>query len=383
MLIRRLTWLSVALWVSGSANTLWAQLPVTPVPPPTTIWSFLGIPQAMRGMRDGMSNKFGNHPALERKPPLKALADPANLKSDVPAIKAAAEIKQAEDLKPQKIKAVKYLAKVGCGCYDKDGKVTAALVAAMDDCTEDVRRAAVEAITEGAQGECCSACNQKSCCNEKVTEQLAKLAYERDDQGCYVEPSERIRQAAIQALRVCCPNTGPPAEPTPLGPGEIESSEGPGRIESTAPGGSEGGRPDDPAPIPPVPGIDGPAAKPKPADAPAADSDPVTQTLDSQVIAAALRKESAATASGEADGGVQDAVVTVDLAKKTAKVQLARESAELQRGQRLQVYRSEGDQYQLLGELEVLEMFGGTATLRPLGRLDLRDITAGAVVALP
>ena len=84
-----------------------AQLPPPP-PPPATLWSFLGIPQGMRASRDNTLNSRGNFPGLERKPPLKPIADPKNLQSDNPAIKKAAEVKQAEDLKPQKIKAIKY-----------------------------------------------------------------------------------------------------------------------------------------------------------------------------------------------------------------------------------------------------------------------------------
>ena len=208
-----------------------------------TLWKFFGIPQGFRRVRDGLSNRRGNHPGLERKPPLKALADPANLESEVEAIKAAAEIKQAEDLKKQKIKAIKYLAEIGCGCYDKDGKVSDALAAALDDCTEDVRMATVESIQEAAGGECCSQCGSKSCCKEKVVLQLARLAYERDDKGCWVEPSERVRQAAAEALAVCCPSQAPveviapkteeiETPETPETPNDVEIPEAPEGIEA-------------------------------------------------------------------------------------------------------------------------------------------------------
>ena len=45
------------------------------------------------------------------------IADPANLQSDNPAIKAAAKAKAEQDLAPQKIKAIKYLATVGCAAF--------------------------------------------------------------------------------------------------------------------------------------------------------------------------------------------------------------------------------------------------------------------------
>ncbi|MEX2558990.1 MAG: hypothetical protein WD403_03700, partial [Pirellulales bacterium] len=174
--------------------------------PPATIWRFLGIPQGLHKLRDVTSNRRGNHPRLERKPPRLGIADPANLESKNPAIKKAAEIKMEEDLAPQKIKALKYLAKIGCGCYPG---VKEALMAALDDCTEKVRYEAAQQIGEAA-GDLCEVCSKKCCCDEELTKKLAEVAYERDDEGCWLEVSERVRQAAAEALRICCPATGPP-----------------------------------------------------------------------------------------------------------------------------------------------------------------------------
>ena len=181
-----------------------AQLPPPP-PPPATLWSFLGIPQGFRYIRDNSFNTRGNRPGMERRPPLKAIADPKNLASADPAIKKVAEVKMAEDLKPQKIKAVKYLASIGCGCYNRDGAITDALLKSMDDCTEEVRLQTVWAISEAAAGEACANCKMRSCCSEEISNKLYEIAYERDDTGCFLEPSERVRLAAAEALRTCCP----------------------------------------------------------------------------------------------------------------------------------------------------------------------------------
>ncbi len=173
-----------------------------------TLWSFLGIPQTYTSVRDNWDNRNGNRPRQERKPNLVRLADPQNLESPNPAIKKAAEIKKEEDLAKQKIKAVKYLTKIGCGCYNRDGSITDALLKALDDCTEEVRYQTVKAITEAANGEACVNCKNKSCCSEELSNKLYEMAYERDDAGCYLEPSERVRQAAAEALRACCPGRG-------------------------------------------------------------------------------------------------------------------------------------------------------------------------------
>ena len=118
-----------------------------------TVWDKLGVTCAfekMAAFRDSVINRTGKHPQWEKKPPLKALADAANLESPNPAIKAAAEIKMDQDLKAQKIKAIRYLAKIGCGCYPE---VKQALLDALEDCNEDVRYEAAIAFCEAGGGE--------------------------------------------------------------------------------------------------------------------------------------------------------------------------------------------------------------------------------------
>jgi hypothetical protein len=184
-----------------------------PPPPsaPLTLWNFLGIPQGFNKIRDASFNRRGNFPGLERKPPLKALADPSNLQSPVSAIKKAAEIKSEEDMAPQKIKAIKYLATVGCGCY---GGVKEAMMEALEDCTEEVRYQTVLAI-EDASTLHCETCNRDCCCDEELTKKLAEIAYEKNDKGCWLEPSERVREAAKSAMSACCPGQGPIGEDVP------------------------------------------------------------------------------------------------------------------------------------------------------------------------
>ncbi len=188
-------------------------------PAPSTLWSFFGIPKGLQKIRDTLTNRRGKHPNWERKPPLKKIADPANLEAENPAIKTAAKVKAEEDLAPQKIKAIKYLATVGCaGCYPG---VKEALLAALDDCTEEVRNEAASAFSEAA-GKPCENCNPDSCCSADVMTKLQEIAYEQDDQCCYKEPSARVREAAANALKTCRRVRPPaPEEPTPAGDKEV------------------------------------------------------------------------------------------------------------------------------------------------------------------
>lgn len=188
--------------------------PQTPVP---TFWQKLGLPQAGARMRDGLVNRRGNFPGLEKKPPVLALADPANLDPGKPEmIKAAAEIKQDQDLKKQKIKAIKFLGEVNCGCYNKDDKVVAAFMAALEDCDPDVRKAALDALCETASG-CtqCSAGCEPNCLSKDIRKKLEDMAFGCEN-GCFKEPEAELRQAAKGLLKTCPPPMEDPIEPEEL-----------------------------------------------------------------------------------------------------------------------------------------------------------------------
>ena len=70
-----------------------------------------------------------------------------------------------------------------------------------------MRLATIRAISEAALAKRCANCKQRSCCSEELSNKLYEIAYERDDTGCFLEPSERVRLAAAEALRTCCPGS--------------------------------------------------------------------------------------------------------------------------------------------------------------------------------
>jgi hypothetical protein len=216
--------------------------PAAPVPPPTTtFWNKMGIPQAFNKARDATSNARGNRPNSERKPPLLRLADPANLNSPYPEVKKAAEIKADKDAAPQKIKAIKYLATVGCGCYPG---VNDALLAALNDCTEEVRYAAAVALCQAA-GNPCNRCESSGCCNAKVMAKLHEKAYGQDAKGCYLESSAQVREAAKNALNSC-------RRMHPPGP-TVETAKGKTKVEIPEPEPEPNKASRAPDPVPPLP----------------------------------------------------------------------------------------------------------------------------------
>jgi hypothetical protein len=134
------------------------------------------------------------------------ILSPADAAGQPSAVSAAADIKAKEDGAQAKIQALRYLAEFGCGCYNKDGSVETAFYDSLGDCTEEVRYEAVLALRKVACSCCkCKGCNEKACCSEKIQKKLRELAYEKDDMGCPVEPSERVRRAARLALCECGP----------------------------------------------------------------------------------------------------------------------------------------------------------------------------------
>ncbi|MCC6508518.1 MAG: hypothetical protein IT423_05390 [Pirellulaceae bacterium] len=225
---------------------------VAPGTPVTTVWQKLGIPQTGARLRDSALNRRGNFPGLEKKPPLLKLADPANLAADKPAVvQTAAKIKAEQDMKKQKIKAIKFLGDVNCGCYNKDKAVEKAFIAALEDCDPDVRMAAVEAIDKTISN--CSQCRaqcEATCCTEDLYKKLNDIAYGVED-GCHKEPEQDIRCAAAAVMKKCgCFKPNPIEElPTPeadepeelnMPDEEEKASEGKGAVPPKAPRKSEG-----------------------------------------------------------------------------------------------------------------------------------------------
>ena len=180
----------------AGATTLVAIAP--PAAPQPTLAGFLGL----NGLVEHMGAGF--HKLVdclgEVFPGLKPIPLPDELPEDAdPGSEAAAEIKKNEEQADEKIAALKYLAGIGCGCYPG---VEEAFLSALDDCTEKVRYAAVSGL-RGAAGSPCRACKSESCCSETVLKKLSEIAYETDAQGCYVEPSPRVRRVGRLALQGC------------------------------------------------------------------------------------------------------------------------------------------------------------------------------------
>jgi len=204
-----------------NGTTVNVAAPSTPCCPHETLPEFLGIKGLIKGIAaliEGLRNRLGSaFPGLESTPPLLAITNPANASSSNPAVAAAAGAKADEDQAPQKIKAIRYLATLGCsGCYPD---IEDALLASLDDCTEAVRYEAAKAFRE-LSGSSCATCKTKSCCSPKVRKKLDEVA-NKMEKNCYKEPSARVRRMARLALSGCggtTPTAGPQEGPSEAPP---------------------------------------------------------------------------------------------------------------------------------------------------------------------
>lgn len=222
---------------AGATTIVAIAPPAAPAAPQPSLCGFLGLDKvggALGELFRRASSRIrtalgleGRFPGLQPKPPLLPITDPSNLSPDAPpAVQAAAAVKNEEDQSAQKIQALRYLATIGCGgCYPT---VEEAILAALDDCTEAVRYEAVLAL-RGDGNVCCAYCRCQGCCSPAVRKKLNSLINDRDDAGCYKEPSERVRRVARLVLAACggyqgdvstVPTEGPtPAPPqAPTGP---------------------------------------------------------------------------------------------------------------------------------------------------------------------
>jgi hypothetical protein len=209
-----------------------------------TLCGFLGLNQLGAGacqLLTCLQNELGQYfPGLESTPAMTAIANPANATSSNPAVAAAASVKADEDAAPQKIKALHYLATIGCTkCYPD---VEKAFLAGLDDCTEAVRFAAADYLRDAA-GCPCRSCREKSCCSPAIRKKLQEIGYKMDEKTkCFKEASSRVRRAARLALERCgcppcdeqgnekksgLPEEGPGAKDLPAGPGALPAPPSP------------------------------------------------------------------------------------------------------------------------------------------------------------
>lgn len=122
----------------------------------------------------------------------------------------AAKIKAQQVDAKNRVAAVKFLGTVDCVAHPESQEML--LKAIQEDPAEKVRLEAVKAIqTQFERGHDEKVSRREArrydtcrgCCGEDALNALSKVAYETDETGCAIEPSERVRKEARIALSIC------------------------------------------------------------------------------------------------------------------------------------------------------------------------------------
>lgn len=111
-----------------------------------------------------------------------------------------------------KVAAIRFLANENCLCYPE---IVDSLLAALDDCAEEVRYEALKALRKGCGSRGCLSCSTGNCdprtdancpncqCQTKVLVRLSDLLLDRDIHNQYKERSQRVRQLAAAMISQC------------------------------------------------------------------------------------------------------------------------------------------------------------------------------------
>jgi hypothetical protein len=212
---------------------------------PTTIWSFMGVP-----------NPFGANAAAQQSPnpAIQAAAKAKAAKHEICKKKAAIqylaglgctpehpEVMPAllaamgdpdEQVRYEAVKAVLQTAEV---CQSPEQKKATRKAKGMSETCKDWKKACEKQVCDALDrlcgkappkehdhklkkaiksklgGECddpskedCPCADRRgACCSPEMRDKLMKLAYGRDDMGCFLEPSKRVRDLAEQAFNAC------------------------------------------------------------------------------------------------------------------------------------------------------------------------------------
>ena len=212
---------------------------------PMTVWSFLGVPNPFGtnaaaqqsdnpAIQAAAKAKAAKHEICKKKAAIKFLAGLGCTPEHpevMPALMAAMDDPD-EQVRYEAVKAVLQTAEV---CQSSDQKKETRKTKGMCETCKDWKKAiekqfcdaldrlcgkappkehkhklkkAMKSMLGGecedpAKEDCPCADRRGSCCSPEMRDKLMKLAYGRDDMGCFLEPSKRVRDLAEQALNAC------------------------------------------------------------------------------------------------------------------------------------------------------------------------------------
>lgn len=170
---------------------------------------------------DSGAPKWGEYLTRFRIDPL--LRKPFHMQPDTDIKGLASKIRSQElDIRNRK-RAIRYLSSLDCTQFPEAKKQLALMLNPNDERWEEVRFEAAKGLRDMFSRHSCSPevaeqakkskrdktgadgkpCHCTTCCDADTLNILAKTAYEMDEKGCCYEPSLRVREMAVEAIKVC------------------------------------------------------------------------------------------------------------------------------------------------------------------------------------
>ncbi len=217
---------------------------------PTTLWSFLGIGADQNSSNPAIQAaakaKAAKHAICKKKKAIQYLAG-MGCSPEHPEVGPALIAAMGDPDEPVRYEAVKAVLQTAAECQSrKQSRETRKAVGCMESCHDhckQIKKKICECIDrlfgkappkERKYKEKLEKCHEKvkecltgkppcvdpskedckcgnghgPCCSDEMREKLQQLAYGRDDKGCFLETSERVRTVAEQALKACAACSG-------------------------------------------------------------------------------------------------------------------------------------------------------------------------------
>lgn len=212
----------------------------------TTIWSFLGIPtnasaqaSSNPAIAAAAQAKAAVHEIPKKKKALQYLAN-MGCSPEHPEVAAAILAAMGDPAEPVRYDAVKAVLQTAAACQSrKEQRASRKALSVHDRChllKQKVHKAVCGCIDRlcgkappkehkhklkdllpFGEKECPQepdACSKGAgnCCTQEIRDKLQQLATARDERGCFIERSERVRELAAEALKACSSCGGGPCQ---------------------------------------------------------------------------------------------------------------------------------------------------------------------------
>lgn len=217
---------------------------------PTTLWSFLGIGADQNSSNPAIQAaakaKAAKHAICKKKKAIQYLAG-MGCSPEHPEVGPALIAAMGDPDEPVRYEAVKAVLQTAAECQSrKQSRETRKALGCMESChdhckqikkkicecidrlfgkappkerkckekMEECHEKVKECLTgkppcvDPSKEDCKCGNGHGPCCSDEMREKLQQLAYGRDDKGCFLETSERVRTVAEQALKACAACSG-------------------------------------------------------------------------------------------------------------------------------------------------------------------------------